>query len=144
MICRHSTYKAVVDCLCNLLPESQTAEKKSAFRSQPERDALYVVHHILGFDVPKALEAGVISRWLARYPFGGTDGSKYEKKKTIMEILDNGSYYEDTDFGRTMRAMLFCMSRTPSLRKEMVRQGLLDAPKGNDVTVSASFLRREQ
>ncbi|CAD6583169.1 MAG: hypothetical protein ASARMPREDX12_001196 [Alectoria sarmentosa] len=136
VICRHSTYKAIVDCLCNLLPEAQTAEKNSAFRTQPERNALYVLHHILGFDVAKALEAGVISRWLAQYPFGGASASKYKKKKTILEILDNGSYYEDSDFGRTMRAMLFCMSKTPSLRKEMIEHGLLDVPKDSNEDMS--------
>ncbi|KAF6230150.1 hypothetical protein HO133_004489 [Letharia lupina] len=134
MICRHSTYKAIVDCLCNLLPEAQSAERKSAFRTQPERNALYVLHHILGYDNAKAVEAGVISRWLAQYPFGGGDASKYKKKKTIMEILDNRSYYEDGDFGRTMREMLFCMSRIPLLRDEMVEHGLLDFPKGNHIT----------
>lgn len=144
MICRHSTYKAIVDCLCNLLPEAQSAERRSAFRTQPERNALYVLHQILSFDVAKAVEAGVISRWLAQYPFGGGDASKYKKKKTIMEILDNRSYYEDGDFGRTMRAMLFCMSRTPSLRDEMVEHGLLDFPKGNHITVRVNCPRREQ
>ncbi len=140
MICRHSTYKAIVDCLCNLLPEAQTAEKNSTLRTQPERNAIYVLHHILGFDVAKALEAGVISRWLAQYPFGGANASKHKKKKTIIKILDNPSYYEDSDFGRTMRAMLFCMSRTSSLRKEMVQHGLLDPPqKGNDIIVSVDL-----
>ena len=144
MICRHSTYKAIVDCLCNLLPEAQAAENKSAFRTQPERNALHVLHHILDFDVATALEAGVISRWLGQYPFGGTDASEDKKKKIVTEILDNISYYEDSDFGRTMRAMLFCMSRTPSLRKEMVEHGLLDFPKSHESTVGVELPRREQ
>lgn len=144
MICRHSTYKAIVDCLCNLLPEAQAAEKNSVFRTQPEGNALYFLHHILSFDVATALEAGVISRWLAQYPFGGTHASKYKKKKTIVEILDNMSYYGESDFGRTMRAMLFCMSRTPSLRKEMVEHDLLDVSKGNEISVSVESPCREQ
>lgn len=144
MICRLSTYTAIVDCLCNLLPEAQAAEKDSTFRTQPERNAIYFLYHILGFDVAKALEAGVISRWLTQYPFGGTNASKFKKKKTIMEILDKSSYYEDSDFGRTMHAMLFRMSRTSSLRKEMVEHGLLDAPKDNDITVSVNSPRRKQ
>lgn len=135
MICRRSTYKAIVDCLCNLLPEAQSAENNSAFRTQPERNALYVIHHTLGFDVAKALEAGVISRWLVQYPFGGANASKFKKKRTIKKILENVSYYEDSDFGRTMRAMLFCMSKTPLLRQEMVAHGLLDVPKGGNISV---------
>ena len=136
MICRHSTYKAIVDCLCNLLPEARTAEENSTFRTQPERNALFILHNILGFDVAKALKAGVISRWLAQYPFGGANASKHNKKKIIMEILEDGSYHEDRDFGHTMRAMLFCMSRTDLLRKEMVKHGLLDVAKGENVSVS--------
>ena len=144
MICRHSTYKAIVDCLCNMLPQAQIAEEKSSFRTQPERNAIYVLHHILGFDIPKALAVGVISRWLVQYPFGGVGASKYKKKKTIMEILETGSYYRDSDFGRTMYAMLYCMSRTSLLRKEMVEHGLLDVPKGNEIPVSLKSPRREQ
>lgn len=135
MICRHSTYKAIVDCLCNLLPEAQTAEENSTFRTQPERNALFILHNILGFDVAKALEAGVISRWLAQYPFGGANASKHKKKKIIMEILENGSYHEDSDFGHTMRAMLFCMSKTYWLRKEMAKHGLLDVPQDKNISV---------
>ena len=135
MICRHSTYKAIVDCLCNLLPESRIAEDDPALRTQPERNALYILGHILRSDVAKALEAGVISRWLARYPFGGKDASKYKKKKTMMDILDNGPFYKDTDFRNSMRAMLWVMSNDPSLRKEMVEHGLFDVPKGDDVPV---------
>lgn len=144
MDCSHSTYKAVVDCLCNLLPEAQRAEKRSAFRTQSERNALYVLHHILDFDVPKAVEVGVISRWLVQYPFGGMGASNYKKKKNVLEILENGSYYEDSDFGGTMRAMLLYMSRTSLLRKEMLEHGLLDFPKGNNIPVGLDFPRREQ
>lgn len=132
LVCRHSTYKAIVDCLCNLLPDAQAAENKSAFRTQPERDALYVLHIIIGFDVTTALEAGVIRRWLGQYPFGGTDTSKDQKKKIVTEILDSMSYYEDSDFGRSMRAVLFCTSKCHSPRKEMVKHGLLDVPQGRE------------
>ena len=143
MVIRHSTYKAIVDCLCNLLPEAHAAENKSAFRTQPERDAVYVLHIILGFDVTTALEAGVIRRWLGEYPFGGTDASKDKKKIIVNEILESMSYYEDSDFGRSMRAMLFCMSKVPSLRKEMVEHRLLGLPKGHETLVSVELPRRE-
>ena len=143
MVCRHRTYRAIVDCLCDLLPDAQAAENKSAFRTQPERDALYVLHIILGFDVTTALEAGVIRRWLGQYPFGGTDASKDKRKEIVLEILDSRSYYEDSDFGRSMRGVLFCTSRCHSPRKEMVEHGLLDVPKGYENTVSIELPCRE-
>ena len=144
VICRHSTYKAIVDCLCNLLPEAQIAEKDPAFRIQPERNALYVIHQIVSMDVAKALEAGVISRWLAQYPFGGLNASTYNKKKTVMDLIDNGRFNEDSEFRDTMQSMLRYMSSTPALRKEMVEHGLLDVPKGNNITVDVNFFRCEK
>lgn len=78
------------------------------------------------------------------YPFGGANASKYQKQKTILEILDNASYYEDTDFGGTMRTMLFHMSTVLSLRRELVEHGLLDVPKGNDNAVSITLSCRKR
>lgn len=142
MIRRHSTYKAIVDCLCNLLPEARIAEKDPACRTQPERDALYFLDQIFYFDRAKALEAGVISRWLTQYPFGGTDTLKH-KKKTIIDIIDNGPFNEDADFRSSMWAMLSMMSNSPPLRKEMVEHGLLDVRKGNDIAANVNFSRCE-
>ena len=143
MIRRHSTYKAIVDCLCNLLPEARIAEKDPSCRTQPERDALYFLDHIIHFDKAKASEAGVISRWLTQYPFGGIDASKYKKKKTIIDIIDNGPFYEDADFRNSMWTMLSMMSNTPSLRKEMLEHGLLDVRKGNDISINVRYSRCE-
>lgn len=128
-----------MDCLCNLLPEARIAEKDPTLRTQPERDAVHFLYNILEYDVAKALEAGVISRWLARYPFGGEDAPKDEKKKTIMDLLDDGPFYEDTCFRSSMRAVLWVMSNNPSLQKETVKHGLLDIPKGNDNTVGVNL-----
>ena len=128
-----------MDCLCNLLPEARIAEKDPTLRTQPERDALHFLYNILEYDAAKALEAGVISRWLARYPFGGEDASKSEKKKTILDLLDDGPFYEDTCFRSSMRAVLWVISNNPSLQKETIEHGLLDVPKGNDNTVGVNI-----
>jgi len=37
------TYKALVACLCGLLPDARHAETHSTYRSQPERDALWLL-----------------------------------------------------------------------------------------------------
>ena len=140
MICRYRTYNAIVDCLCNLLPEAKKAEDDPPSRTQPERNAIYVLHQILCFDVAKASKAGVVTRWLAQYPFGGAH-SLGDKKKTVMEILDNGPIYEDCDFRSTMRAVLGDMARNSLLRQEMVAHGLLDVSKGNEVAVDVIFPR---
>ena len=144
MIRRHSTYQAIVDCLCNLLPEARIAEEDPACRTQPERDALYFLVYIIDFDEAKASEAGVISRWLTQYPFGGSDTPRYKnKKKSIINIIDNGPFNKDADFQNSMWAMLSMMSNNPSLRKEMVEHGLLDVPKGKETAANVKFSRCE-
>ena len=144
MICRHSTYRAIVDCLCNLLPEAHIAENgRSAVRTQPERDAIYFLHRIISFDVVKALEAGVISRWLARYPFGGSDASRYKRKDAILRLRDSDSDHEDSEFGSSMCQLLLYISKNPSLRKEMVVHGLLDVPDDKETLFDVCISRYE-
>ena len=82
----------------------------------------------------------MISRWLTQYPFRGTGTSKC-KKKTIIDIIDNGPFYEDADFRNSMCTMLSVMSNNSLLRKEMVEHGLLDVPKGNDTAINVKLSR---
>ena len=123
---------------------ARIAEKNPTYRTQSERNALYFLDYILHLDVAKALEAGVISRWLAQYPFGGADASRDEKKEAIRDIIDNDSFYKDFEFRIIMRAMLWVMIDNDSIQKEMVEHGLLDAPKGNDVTVDVEIPHSEK
>ena len=122
-----------------MLPEARTAEGTSAFRTQSEQNAILVLHHILGFDMAKGLEAGVISRWLAQYPFGGPDASNYNKKISIVEILEDNSYYDGSEFGDVMRGILSHMFRSLSTHKEMAEHDLLDVIKDRDINVSVAL-----
>ncbi|ODH39834.1 hypothetical protein ACO22_01777 [Paracoccidioides brasiliensis] len=69
------TYTALVDCLCNFLPEHKEENNNSVSpilpitRPQGEKKALITLDIILRENIPAALEAGVISRWLSKYPF---------------------------------------------------------------------------
>lgn len=126
MIHGYDTYEAVIDCLCNLLPEARNAEKDESYRTQPERDALSVLHQIFPLNPAKALEAGIIHKWLAQYPFGGEHASKPKRKDVLSRILDE-AYYEDNDFGSTMRKLLRELFEMTTLSKEWEACGLLDA-----------------
>lgn len=95
-------------------------------RTQPERDALYVLNRIARLDVPRALEAGTISRWLVQYPFGGAGASNREKKNALTQIIDHGTHFYDTHYMTSMQFLLSLMSQNISSRKEMVEHGLLD------------------
>ena len=84
----------------------------------------------------EAIEAGVVSRWLARYPFGGADAPQAKKKEVIREIVngqqDGDLYYEDTHFGSSMRNILYTSFRVDEFRKEMQNHGLIDYRERDD------------
>ncbi|PYI06249.1 hypothetical protein BO78DRAFT_429938 [Aspergillus sclerotiicarbonarius CBS 121057] len=71
----HPTYNALIDCLCNFLDEhvEETTTTISPIlpKTRPlgEKKALGVLNIILQENVPAALEAGIVSRWLVKYPF---------------------------------------------------------------------------
>ncbi|KAL2004990.1 hypothetical protein VTN00DRAFT_2840 [Thermoascus crustaceus] len=69
------TYIALIDCLCNFLDEhtEETGHTVSPIlpKTRPlgENKALTILNIILPENVPAALEAGIVSRWLSKYPF---------------------------------------------------------------------------
>ncbi|KAJ5082000.1 hypothetical protein N7532_011043 [Penicillium argentinense] len=69
------TYTALVNCLCNFLEEhteiTTTTISPILPKTRPlgEKKALHVLNALLPLNIPGALEAGIISRWLNRYPF---------------------------------------------------------------------------
>ncbi|KAJ5825737.1 hypothetical protein N7474_002875 [Penicillium riverlandense] len=69
------TYIALVNCLCNFLNEhtEQTSTTNSPIlpKTRPigEKKALNILNILLPENIPAALEAGIISRWLCKYPF---------------------------------------------------------------------------
>jgi len=69
------TFKALVDCLCHFLHEHRsdgsTTNSPILPKTRPlgEKKALSALNVILSENIPAALEAGVIMRWLSKYPF---------------------------------------------------------------------------
>ncbi|KAJ5902402.1 hypothetical protein N7495_002930 [Penicillium taxi] len=69
------TYTAIVNCLCNFLDEhtEQTSSTNSPIlpktRPTREKKALQILNILLPQNIAAALEAGIISRWLNKYPF---------------------------------------------------------------------------
>ncbi|KAK2759091.1 hypothetical protein FQN54_003190 [Arachnomyces sp. PD_36] len=97
------TYTAVVDCLCNFL-EEHTEETSTTIspilpRTRPlgEKKALLILDNILGANVPAALEAGVVSRWLSKYPFPCT--TKDESKRRNVVLLMKSWWSDDMVMG---------------------------------------------
>ncbi|PGH18494.1 hypothetical protein AJ80_04464 [Polytolypa hystricis UAMH7299] len=87
------TYTAVIDCLCNFLDEhtEETSQTLSPIlpKTRPlgEKKALSTLNLILAENIPAALEAGVVSRWLVKYPFPCTihDEASRQNIVTLMK-----------------------------------------------------------
>ena len=104
----------------------------STHRTQPERDALYILECLLPYLQSQVIEAGLIRKWLAKYPFGGSGASLDRKREIIMKIFRGASSYEDREFGFAMKNILTYLIGFDGTREEMMKCGLIDAVIRND------------
>ena len=112
-----------MSCLCNLIPEACRAEGsspgESIHHSQAELDALLLLaRYFPESDV--AVEAGLISRWLGKYPFGGPEAPVIRKQQVILQITGSYPPY-DSDFGHRMKPIIESVSRSDVLIAELMR-----------------------
>ncbi|KAL4883637.1 hypothetical protein BJY04DRAFT_215991 [Aspergillus karnatakaensis] len=120
-----SAYTAVVDCLCNFLNEhvEQTSETISPIfpRTRPlgEKKALNTLNILLQENIPAALEAGVVSRWLANYPFpcALTEPSRRQDVVILMKTW----WSDDT----VMSSIFATLSSHPDGAKQLRKHGLM-------------------
>ncbi|KAJ5166563.1 uncharacterized protein N7482_005344 [Penicillium canariense] len=84
------TYMALVNCLCNFLEEhnEQTSATNSPIlpktRPMGEKKALQVLNILLPENLPSALDAGLISRWLSKYPFPCALGESSRRQDVVL------------------------------------------------------------
>ena len=127
-----STYHALINCLRGLFPEARVAEVSSSYRSQRERDSLWLLDYILPLQTEPDVQANVIGSWLAHYPFGGRELPLLERKKLIWKIAKGYNFYEDGDFGCSMQSVLGHFFGTEELRRQMKKHNLIDADEHID------------
>jgi hypothetical protein len=83
------TYTALIDCLCNFLEEhteeTGTTESPILPKTRPpgEKKALSTINIILSENIPAALEAGIVSRWLCDYPFPCLRQTEYRRRDVV-------------------------------------------------------------
>jgi len=122
-----------------MLPEASIAESAEpndpAYRSQPERDAMWILQSILPFHSTEAREAGLISKWIAHYPFGGPSASPIHKKQIMLDIVSGIQAYEDSDFAYAMQSVLDRVFKIDEFREEIERYDLIDTTKPEAATV---------
>ncbi|KAH1271324.1 hypothetical protein KXV70_005179 [Aspergillus fumigatus] len=120
-----STYNALVDCLCNFLEEhveeTSTTDSPILPKTRPlgEKKALNILNLILRENIPAALEAGVISRWLSKYPFpcALTEPSRRQDVVILMKTW----WSDDT----IMSEIFSTLSSHPDGTKQLRKYGLM-------------------
>lgn len=86
------TYNALIDCLCNLIPEhvptTQTLYRCVTLSRRPpaERTALIIICRLLQDNIYDAVRAGIVTRWLSKYPFGGNTADEARRREVVQQL----------------------------------------------------------
>ncbi|KAL4888705.1 hypothetical protein BDV59DRAFT_205948 [Aspergillus ambiguus] len=119
------TFSAIVDCLCNFLEEhvEETSATVSPIlpKTRPvgEKKALGTLNIILQENIAAALEAGVISRWLAKYPFPCALSEPSRRQDVV--ILMKTWWSDDA----VMSSIFSTLSTHPEGKKQLRKYGLM-------------------
>ena len=128
-ICNYATFKALIDCLCRFLANREAhplteLDTNYAHRPQAEKAAMQLLIPTCRYKLPEAYRAGMISRWLAKYPFGGFSASEGQKRE-IIQRLKTGA----TD-DHMMSMLLHAIDSDPEGRKQLRNHGLVGSAIG--------------
>ncbi|MCJ1478914.1 hypothetical protein MMC13_007598 [Lambiella insularis] len=129
-----STMSAIIDCLCNMTNEDSVPPgdlTNLEIRTTAEQDALNVLCVSCGQSTNTALRAGLVNRWLAKYPFGGPHAPEIQKMEIIQTLRTNKS--EDL----VMNSILHAIYSEPEGRRQLRRHHLIgsaigETPDDND------------
>lgn len=119
------TYTAIVDCLCNFLEEhtEETCTTVSPIlpKTRPlgEKKALSILNAILQEDIPAALEAGVLTRWLTKYPFPCALAEPSRRQDVVILMK---SWWTDDP---VMSSIFGTLSSHPDGKKQLRKHGLM-------------------
>ncbi|KAJ5606969.1 hypothetical protein N7537_003588 [Penicillium hordei] len=119
------TFTAIINCLCNLLEEhvEKTSTTNSPIlpktRPMGEKKALNILNALLQENIPDALEAGIISRWLCRYPFPCAIAEPSRRRDVV--ILMKTWWSDDA----VMSAIFSALSSHPDGVKQLRKHGLM-------------------
>ncbi|KAH8701138.1 hypothetical protein BGW36DRAFT_292977 [Talaromyces proteolyticus] len=133
----HPTFEALIDCLCNFIAEhtEETGTTNSPIlpktRPPGEKKALAVLNIILAENIPAALEAGIIRRWLSRYPFPCLHDSDYRGKDLV--VLMKTYWSDDTLMSSIVTTLLNSMEAVRQLRRFGLIWTLLEDEDQDDV-----------
>lgn len=119
------TYTALIDCLCNFLEEhvEETGTTISPIlpktRPPGERKALSTLNIILPENIPGALQAGIVSRWLSKYPFPCAAADEARRQDVVLLCK---SWWGDDTF---MCSIINTLASHPDGVKQLRKYGLM-------------------
>lgn len=119
------TYTALVNCLCNFLEEhveeTSTTISPVLPKTRPlgEKKILQILNVLLPENIPAALEAGIVTRWLSKYPFpcALTEPSR---KQDVVILLK--TWWADD---MTMSSIFSTLASHPDGIKQLRKHGLM-------------------
>ncbi|KAJ5491524.1 hypothetical protein N7539_003091 [Penicillium diatomitis] len=119
------TFTALINCLCNFLDE-HTEETSSTVspilpktRPMGEKKALLILNVLLPEDIPEALSAGIVSRWLVKYPFPCALDESSGRDNVIL-LMKN--WWSDD---ATMSSILGTLTTHPEGYEQLQEYGLM-------------------
>ncbi|KAI9682880.1 MAG: hypothetical protein M1829_006315 [Trizodia sp. TS-e1964] len=111
------TYKALISAMILFSPKEPAPAGAPHQRISDARTAMFLLSRLLPPHIPEALRAGVVTRWLASYPFAS---SPEETVKVVQSYLSFS--IDDLHMCDILRAIHL----SPEGRKQMREAGLLD------------------
>lgn len=133
-----ATFTALITCLCHLLNEhtKETSDIDSPIcpKTRPlgEENALIVLLSVLPDNIPAALEAGIISRWLYRYPFPCLRGS-WEPVVNVYNLTRLPYGADDAVLSSIVKAL----ARNPEGARQLRKYGLMAWGNASDIDLVA-------
>ena len=129
-LCTIETFTTIIELLVSFLP---LAESRSPFldtdwklRTKAERNALEILVVMLRTRVKDLIAAGLVSRWLAHYPFGGKlpdNSTTRQREKTKQKVVDALKAGQSDD--EAMREIVQQLVLIAEGRRQLRRYGLI-------------------
>ena len=120
--------EALVDCLCRLNKNNELVghdeETNLKVRTKAEKDALNILCNTSGGALLEAIQAGLVSLWLAKYPFGGTNAPESRK----IEIVTRLRFGQSDD--HAMNVLLQSVNMQPEGRRQLRKYHLMGSAIG--------------
>ena len=115
-----------MDCLCNFLKEhtQETSTTNSPIlpKTRPigELKALQILNILLPANIPSALEAGVVSRWLSEYPFPCALDDTPSRREDVVLLMK--TWWADD---AVMSSIFGTLATHPDGIKQLRKHGLM-------------------